>query len=268
MTTAGDRGPEAPALPRCPGAGETAARVRAGRESAVTACRAALQRIAGTESVIRAWCHLDGAAAEERAQAIDAAGPQGALAGVPVAVKDIIDTADMPTENGTPLDAGRRPETDATVVRRLREAGALVIDGLGGPIAERALLHLYNRIAERGGHLLLTAAGPPAHWLLTLPDLVSRLRLAPAAALGMPDDALLSALMVKLFADRQVAVAPEVPAYLVPRVERTFAAVASLVERLDRAALAEGRPVTVPLARAVLAADGERAATPDATPRA
>ncbi len=149
-----------------------------------------------------------------------------------------------------------------------REAGALVVDGLGGPIAERALLHLYNRIAERGGHLLLTAAGPPAHWLLALPDLVSRLRLAPAAALGMPDDALLGALMVKLFADRQVAVAPEVPAYLVPRVERTFAAVASLVERLDRAALAEGRPVTVPLARAVLAAGGERAATPDAVPRA
>ncbi len=127
MTTAGDRGTEAPALPRCPGAGETAARIRAGRESAVAACRAALDRIAETESVIRAWCHLDGAEAEERARAIDAAGPRGALAGVPVAVKDIIDTADMPTENGTPLDAGRRPEADATVVRRLREAGALVL---------------------------------------------------------------------------------------------------------------------------------------------
>ena len=60
-------------------------------------------------------------------QSIDDAGPQGALAGVPVAVKDIIDTADQPTENGTPLDAGRRPGADATVVRRLRAAGALIL---------------------------------------------------------------------------------------------------------------------------------------------
>lgn len=130
---------------------------------------------------------------------------------------------------------------------------ALVVDGLGGPIDERALLHTCNSVAESGGHLLLTALAQPARWPLTLPDLVSRLRVAPAVAIGLPDDALLAALMIKLFADRQIAVAPEVPAYVVPRIERTFEAVASLVERLDRAALAEGRPVTVPLARAVLA---------------
>ena len=150
-----------------------------------------------------------------------------------------------------PLDAG--------------EALALVIDGLDGPIDEHALLHTYNAIAEQGGHLLLTAQAPPARWTLTLPDLASRLRLAPAVALGLPDDALLAALMLKLFADRQIAVAPEVPAYVVPRIERTFEAVARLVERLDRAALAEGRPVTVPLVRRVLALDtGEDGARPRA----
>ena len=132
-------------------------------------------------------------------------------------------------------------------------AAALVLDGLGGPIDERALLHTYNSVAERGGHLLLAALAPPARWPLALPDLVSRLRVAPSVALGLPDDTLLAALMLKLFADRQIAVAPEVPAYVVPRIERTFEAAASLVERLDRAALAEGRPVTVPLVRAVLA---------------
>ena len=132
-------------------------------------------------------------------------------------------------------------------------AAALVIDGLGGRIDERALLHAYNSVAEQGGHLLLAALAPPARWPLSLPDLVSRLRVAPAVAIGLPDDTLLAALMLKLFADRQIAVAPEVPAYVVPRIERTFAAVSSLVERLDRAALAEGRPVTVPLVRAVLA---------------
>ncbi|MDE0049206.1 MAG: DNA replication protein [Rhodospirillales bacterium] len=134
-----------------------------------------------------------------------------------------------------------------------RGAAALVVDGLGQRIDERALLHTYNAVAERGGHLLLTALTPPARWPLSLPDLVSRLRVAPAVAIGLPDDALLAALMVKLFADRQIAVAPEVPAYVVPRIERSFEAVAHLVERLDRAALAEGRPVTVPLVRRVLA---------------
>ena len=111
-------------------------------------------------------------------------------------------------------------------------------------------------------HLLLTALVPPARWPLALPDLVSRLRVAPAVALGLPDDALLAALMLKLFADRQIAVLPEVPAYVVPRIERTFEAVANLVERLDRAALAEGRPVTVPLVRTVLALDEDGSDAP------
>ena len=127
MTTTGTRGSATLDLPTCPRAAEIAANVRTGRESAREACAAALARIAETESSVRAWHHLDGAQALERAQTIDDAGPQGALAGVPVAVKDIIDTADQPTENGTPLDAGRRPGADATVVRRLRAAGALIL---------------------------------------------------------------------------------------------------------------------------------------------
>ena len=127
MTTTGPSREDAPALPECPGAGEIAHGVRSGRESAAAACAAALDRIAATEPAVRAWCYLDGAAAQARAQALDAAGPRGALAGVPVAVKDIVDTADQPTENGTPLDAGRRPQADATAVRRLRVAGALIL---------------------------------------------------------------------------------------------------------------------------------------------
>ena len=127
MTTTGTRRTATLQLPTCPSAAEIAANVRTGRESAREACAAALARIAETESSVHAWHHLDAAQALERAQAIDDAGPQGALAGVPVAVKDIIDTADQPTENGTPLDAGRRPGADATVVRRLRAAGALIL---------------------------------------------------------------------------------------------------------------------------------------------
>ena len=124
--TAGGSGKAAPMLPQCPSAADIAANVRAGRESAADACAAALARIAETESRVHAWARLDAEHALEQARAIDDAGPSGALAGVPVAVKDIIDTADLPTGNGTPLDAGRRPDADATVVRRLRAAGAVI----------------------------------------------------------------------------------------------------------------------------------------------
>ena len=116
-----------PVLPKCPSAAEIAAGVRAGRESASAACDAALGRIAETEAAVQAWHHLDAAEAAVRAQAVDEVGPRGVLAGVPIAVKDIIDTADQPTENGTPLDTGRQPDADATAVRRLRAAGALIL---------------------------------------------------------------------------------------------------------------------------------------------
>ena len=127
MTTTGMSESAAPALPKCPSAAEIAASVRAGRESAAAACAAALRRIAETEAAVHAWHHLDASQAQEQARALDEAGPSGALAGVPVAVKDIIDTADQPTENGTPLDTGRQPDADATVVCRLRAAGALIL---------------------------------------------------------------------------------------------------------------------------------------------
>jgi hypothetical protein len=75
---------------------------------------------------------------------------------------------------------------------------------------------------------------------------------AATAALEPPDDALLSAVLVKLFADRQIAVAPALVAYLVPRIDRSFAAAHAIVDRLDRAALSEGRPVTRSLAARLL----------------
>jgi chromosomal replication initiation ATPase DnaA len=118
---------------------------------------------------------------------------------------------------------------------------------------ERALLHLYNCCRERRLGLLLTAARPPGTWAIELGDLRSRLRAAVAVGIAPPDDALLGAVLVKHFADRQLRVMPEVIAYLVSRLERSFAAAADIASRLDAAALAGGRAVTVPLARRVLA---------------
>ena len=131
-------------------------------------------------------------------------------------------------------------------------AAALVIEGADRVTDERALLHLFNYVVGLGGSLLLTAATPPAQWTIKLPDLRSRLAALPAIAVGAPDDALIEAVMVKQFSDRQIRVQPDVIAYLLPRLERSLASVRTVVAALDAAALAERRPITVPLARQVL----------------
>lgn len=123
---------------------------------------------------------------------------------------------------------------------------------------EVALLQLYNRLREEGGHLLLLARQPAAAWQLGLPDLASRLRAAPAVAIAPPDDALLARLLVKLCGDRQLEIPQGVVEYLVRHMERSFAAARAVVEALDRRSLGERRKVTVALARAVLAADGHQ----------
>ncbi|HXP31384.1 MAG TPA: DNA replication protein [Stellaceae bacterium] len=131
-------------------------------------------------------------------------------------------------------------------------AAAAAVDNADS-VPEEALLHLHNVLGERGGHLLVVAREPPARWPIGLADLRSRLLAAPAVALAAPDDALLGAVLVKLFADRQLVVSEEVIAYLLVHLERTFAAARRIVAALDRAALAARRRVTVPLAREVLA---------------
>jgi DnaA regulatory inactivator Hda len=121
---------------------------------------------------------------------------------------------------------------------------------------EVALFHLINQARELGRTLLLSARTAPVAWGVKLPDLRSRLLAMPVAAIGAPDDALLAALLVKLFADRQLRIGEEVVHYLLGRMERSFAACAQTVEHLDRAALAGQRAITVPLARRILE-DGE-----------
>jgi chromosomal replication initiation ATPase DnaA len=114
------------------------------------------------------------------------------------------------------------------------------------------LFHLFNRLADNGGHMLLIARDPPARWRGRLPDLISRLTSAPTAAISAPDDAMIGAVLAKLFADRQLRVAPEVIAYLVSRMERSFDAARRAVAAADRASLVRARPITVPLMREIL----------------
>ena len=132
-----------------------------------------------------------------------------------------------------------------------RQSGAEVIDDLGGVGDDEAVFHAWNRAGER--RLLLVSRTPPASWSIRLPDLKSRLAATPQIAIEAPDDALLAAVMAKLFRDRGLKVGPDVVAYVLARMERSFATVTDVVDRLDAAALAAGRAVTVPLARSALA---------------
>ena len=139
----------------------------------------------------------------------------------------------------------------------LGEAQACLLDDAdralaAAPALERPLLHLYNLIAERRGALLLTARQAPARWSISLPDLRSRLVTLQAAALGAPDDTLLRALLVKLFADRQLTLDEQALRFLLPRMERSFGAARRLVAAADRTALARRKDITVPLLREVL----------------
>lgn len=120
------------------------------------------------------------------------------------------------------------------------------------PAREEALLHAFNWTRERGGYLLMTAQSAPARWNLALPDLSSRLKTVHLAEITAPDDSLLAALMLKLFDDRQLKVGSDVILFLLGRTDRSFAAVAALVDALDRASLVSRRNITVPLAREVL----------------
>lgn len=135
---------------------------------------------------------------------------------------------------------------------RLAEHRALLIDDADKGADERNLFHLYNIVLERGGFVLLTAQEPPARWGLQLADLRSRLSTLPVAAIRAPDDALLQAVLVKLFSDRQLRVDPDLVAYLAARLDRSLAVATQVVEQLDRAALASRRALTVPFARETL----------------
>ncbi len=110
---------------------DAAAAIAAGSISSAQLVEACLERIRAVEPTVQAWQFLDEAhaLAQARARDLDRAEGRamGPLHGVPVGIKDIIDTADMPTENGTVLHAGRQPLCDATVVARLRAAGAVIL---------------------------------------------------------------------------------------------------------------------------------------------
>jgi len=157
-----------------------------------------------------------------------------ALAGARIVAAETLARADIPA-----LATGPVAVEDADAIA-------------GQARAEAALFHLHNLVLAEGHALMVTASAPPRHWGLALPDLASRMEAMLLERLGPPDDALLAAVLSKLFADRQLAPAPDCVPYLARRIERTFEAARATVAAIDARALATGRRVTRALAAEVL----------------
>ncbi|MCX7559134.1 chromosomal replication initiator DnaA [Sulfitobacter sp. F26204] len=122
----------------------------------------------------------------------------------------------------------------------------------GDSETETAVFHLHNLTLAEGKSLLMTGRPPVTGWGLHLPDLMSRLQGTTSCAVEAPDDALLSALLVKLMADRQLVPKPALISYLLKRMDRSYAGAIELVARLDAASLARQKPITTALAARVL----------------
>jgi chromosomal replication initiation ATPase DnaA len=138
-------------------------------------------------------------------------------------------------------------------VPHLVSSGALVIEDCDrSMLDEHAMFHLINAARERGTYLLLTARTRPNQWGLRTQDLISRLRLAPEVKIDGPDDALLNAVLFKLFIDRQLVIDTAMITFIQSRIERSIAAARDFVERLDREGLARGKPITKALAAQLL----------------
>lgn len=148
-----------------------------------------------------------------------------------------------------------RIEAHALGEREVENAkGALLVEDLHAGIGnERALFHLLNLVREHKTSMLLTSRALPGELDVRLPDLRSRLRALPVVVISPPDEALLKGVLVKHFADRQLAVEPPVVSYIALHMEQSMEAAAAIVAEIDRAAMTSHRKVTRALAAEIMA---------------
>ena len=139
-----------------------------------------------------------------------------------------------------------------TLAARAAHACVVVEDVDRGVRDQRAMFHLLNLAREHRFQVLVTARADPGDWDLSLPDLRSRLRQASLARIEAPDDALLRAVLVKLFSDRQLMIDPQVVSQIGLRMERSMEAAVRLVAEIDRRALQTHRKVSRALVAEVM----------------
>ncbi len=129
------------------------------------------------------------------------------------------------------------------------KCSCLIVEELSENVDNEALFHLYNHYRNEGGYILFTAAQAPARTRFTLPDLQSRMNIVPSVAINEPDDEMLSALILKLFTDRQIMVAPEIINYILLNMQRSFAYARKLVAEIDSISLARKRAVSLAIVK-------------------
>lgn len=178
--------------------------------------------------------------------------PQASVAvvGPPRAGKTHLANVWLRRSGAVRLEAGALREAD---VPTATTQGAVLVEDLHASIAdERVLFHLLNAVREHKLTMLLTSRAPPGELEVQLPDLRSRLRALPVVTIDPPDEALLKAVLVKLFTDRQLSVEPGLIGYIALRMERSMEAAATIVAEIDKAALASHRKVTRALVAEIL----------------
>ena len=129
----------------------------------------------------------------------------------------------------------------------------LIVENLTPHLNQEAMFHLYNLYRNQGGNILFTARQAPARLPVTLPDLRSRLSIVPAIEISEPDDELLSALIIKLFMDRQITVSLDIVNYILVNMERSFAYAHKLVAEIDNISLAYKRAVSIAIVKEAIA---------------
>lgn len=128
-------------------------------------------------------------------------------------------------------------------------AHPLIIDDIEQWRDQAKLFHVLNHCMLQSQPILITAQCVPDALAITLPDVLSRLKLMPQAVIFSPDDALMEAILYKQLADRQLKVMPDTIAYMIPRLSRNFTAIAEVVTQLDHASLSAQRMLTIPFIR-------------------
>lgn len=145
--------------------------------------------------------------------------------------------------------------TDLTIEKvpeMLKSARYIAVDNVHNLKNEQALFHLFNFTKENQARLLLTAVTKPSAWGLKLPDLISRLNTAVTMQIPNPTDEMMAAVLVKMFADRQIFISEEALDYLLTRTERSFDALRTVVQKADALSLSEKKGVTIPLLKKAL----------------
>ena len=134
----------------------------------------------------------------------------------------------------------------------LEKSPYAVLENADCSVDEQALFHLLNMAKNMNGAVLITSEYPPLAWEVSLPDLITRLKSLPCVEIKPPGETLIQAVLIKQFADRQLKVAPEVIAYILKNMERSFSAASFIVKRADELSLERKNAVTIPLIRQVL----------------